>query len=224
MSAVERLSRFVDALLGDRRPRRYPAEDEEAAAMIAAAALKAARPGADLPRPEFIAELEHKLSREMAGEVAAAPAWSRRRILQMGGAVAAALAAGVGVDRVIQRPDVTPSPQASSSDLALRNGRWVAVMPAAAVAPEHAVRFSAGAVEGFVINRGGRLQALSAVCTHMGCIVRFNSARGSLDCPCHGASFALDGSPINHDYLQSLPRLASRLTAGMVEVMVNKEA
>jgi cytochrome b6-f complex iron-sulfur subunit len=60
------------------------------------------------------------------------------------------------------------------------------------------------------------------VCTHMGCIVRFNADRGSLDCPCHGASFALDGSPINHDYLQSLPRLQSRINGDMVEVRVNK--
>jgi cytochrome b6-f complex iron-sulfur subunit len=224
MNPVERLSRFVDDLLRDRRPRRYPTDEDEAAAMLAAAALKASRPGADLPRPEFIAELERKLAGEMAGNATVAPAWSRRRILQVGGAIAAALVAGVGVDRAIERTDVTPSPQPSSAELALKNGRWVAVMSAAAVAPEHAVRFSAGAVEGFVINRGGKLQALSAVCTHMGCIVRFNATRGSLDCPCHGASFALDGSPINHDYLQSLPRLASRISGDMVEVMVNKEA
>jgi nitrite reductase/ring-hydroxylating ferredoxin subunit len=223
MKAAERLSRFVDALLRDRRPHRFPAEEDEAAAMVAAAALKASRPGADLPRPEFIAELEQKLTREMAGEAPGAPAWSRRRILQLGGAVAAALVAGVGVDRVIERPDQTPSPS-SSRDLALKNGRWVPVMAAAAVAPGHAVRFSAGAVEGFVINRDGKLQALSAVCTHMGCIVRFNPTRGSLDCPCHGASFALDGSPINHDYLRSLPRLDSRVSGDKVEVMVNKEA
>jgi cytochrome b6-f complex iron-sulfur subunit len=224
MKPAERLARFVDALLGDRRPHRYPAEEDEAAAMVTAAALRAARPGADLPRPEFIAELEQKLSKEIAGEEVAGSRWSRRRILQLGGAVAAALVAGAGLGRVVERPDATPTPPPTGSDLALKNGRWIAVMAAAAVAPGHAVRFSAGAVEGFVVNRGGRLEALSAVCTHMGCIVRFNAARGSLDCPCHGASFALDGSPVRHDYLRSLPRLASRVSADMVEVMVNKEA
>jgi Rieske Fe-S protein len=66
------------------------------------------------------------------------------------------------------------------------------------------------------------MQALSAVCTHMGCIVRFNADHGSLDCPCHGASFALDGSPINHDYLQALPRLQSRVNGDIVEVRVNQ--
>ena len=73
MSAVERLSRFVDAILRDRRPRRYPAEEEEAAAMVAAAALKGFAPGRRPARPEFIAELEQKLAREMAGDVAAPP-------------------------------------------------------------------------------------------------------------------------------------------------------
>jgi nitrite reductase/ring-hydroxylating ferredoxin subunit len=215
-----RLAQFVDALLRDRRPRRFPADRDEAAAMMAAAALKSARPGADLPRPEFVQELENRLAREMSSNGAPGPAWSRRRLLQLSGAAAAALVAGIGIDRFAQHNDTTPT----ARDMALSNGRWVPVVAAAAVARDHAVRFSAGAVEGFVINRGGRLQALSAVCTHMGCIVRFNPAPGTLDCPCHGASFALDGSPINHDYLQSLPRLQSRVSGDMVEVRVNKEA
>jgi len=54
MSATDRIARFVDALVRDRRPPRYPADPDEAAAMVAAAALKSARPGADLPRPEFV--------------------------------------------------------------------------------------------------------------------------------------------------------------------------
>jgi nitrite reductase/ring-hydroxylating ferredoxin subunit len=128
--------------------------------------------------------------------------------------------AGVGIDRAFNRTEVTAP--VADHDLQFSDGRWVSVVVAAAVAPDHAVRFSAGAVEGFVVNRGGRLQALSAVCTHMGCIVRFNAAHGSLDCPCHGASFALDGSPINHDYLTSLPRLQSRVNGDMVEVRVNR--
>jgi glycine/D-amino acid oxidase-like deaminating enzyme/nitrite reductase/ring-hydroxylating ferredoxin subunit len=39
----------------------------------------------------------------------------------------------------------------------------------------------------------GTLHALSARCTHMGCIVAFNDAERSWDCPCHGSRFDLDG-------------------------------
>ena len=39
----------------------------------------------------------------------------------------------------------------------------------------------------------GTLQAVSAVCTHLGCIVSWNDAEGSWDCPCHGSRFEPDG-------------------------------
>jgi glycine/D-amino acid oxidase-like deaminating enzyme/nitrite reductase/ring-hydroxylating ferredoxin subunit len=40
----------------------------------------------------------------------------------------------------------------------------------------------------------GGLHAVSLRCTHLGCLVRFNSAERSWDCPCHGSRFAVDGS------------------------------
>ena len=39
----------------------------------------------------------------------------------------------------------------------------------------------------------GRPHAVSARCTHLGCIVSYNDAERSWDCPCHGSRFALDG-------------------------------
>jgi glycine/D-amino acid oxidase-like deaminating enzyme/nitrite reductase/ring-hydroxylating ferredoxin subunit len=39
----------------------------------------------------------------------------------------------------------------------------------------------------------GELKACSAVCPHMGCIVHFNDAEQSWDCPCHGSRFTAEG-------------------------------
>ena len=43
-------------------------------------------------------------------------------------------------------------------------------------------------------DEAGRLHTLSARCTHLGCIVGWNSADRAWECPCHGSRFAADGS------------------------------
>ncbi len=45
-------------------------------------------------------------------------------------------------------------------------------------------------------DREGTLHAVSARCTHMGCIVHWNPAETTWDCPCHGSRFAADGTVI----------------------------
>lgn len=45
-------------------------------------------------------------------------------------------------------------------------------------------------------NEDGELEVVSAVCTHMGCNVRWNNAEKTWDCPCHGSRFDTDGSVI----------------------------
>jgi glycine/D-amino acid oxidase-like deaminating enzyme/nitrite reductase/ring-hydroxylating ferredoxin subunit len=41
------------------------------------------------------------------------------------------------------------------------------------------------------------LHAVSAVCTHLGCIVTWNNTEQSWDCPCHGARYDFDGNIIH---------------------------
>jgi len=55
-------------------------------------------------------------------------------------------------------------------------------------------------------DEGGELHALSARCTHLGCIVRFNSAERTWDCPCHGSRFGLDGEVIEGPAVNPLER------------------
>jgi glycine/D-amino acid oxidase-like deaminating enzyme/nitrite reductase/ring-hydroxylating ferredoxin subunit len=39
----------------------------------------------------------------------------------------------------------------------------------------------------------GQIHIVSGICTHMGCVVHWNNAEDSWDCPCHGSRFSIDG-------------------------------
>lgn len=54
---------------------------------------------------------------------------------------------------------------------------------------------------------GGMVKAVSAVCTHLGCVVNWNPGEKSWDCPCHGARFDPDGKLLRGPAIEDLEKL-----------------
>ena len=64
----------------------------------------------------------------------------------------------------------------------------------------------------------GEFRALSAVCTHLGCMVSWNEAQGHIDCPCHAAVFAADGSVVSGPPPRPLPSYPTRMIGGVLRI------
>jgi nitrite reductase/ring-hydroxylating ferredoxin subunit len=219
------LARFVDALLGNRRPKPFTAEPDDVDAMRAAIELRGAQPGAGLPRSEFVAELHRRLAEELAESTMAevevdtgGRRLSRRRVLTGTAAAAAAAVLGAVVDHEVV---TSPSRPAAQKELMADSGAWIPVATSADVAAGQVVPFTTNSVAGFVSRSGERLQAVSGTCTHQGCLLAVDQAAKRLNCPCHRASFATTGEVISHELpqpLPPLPTLPARDHDGRIEV------
>jgi cytochrome b6-f complex iron-sulfur subunit len=63
--------------------------------------------------------------------------------------------------------------------------------------------------------------AVSAVCTHLGCITQWKPDANLIACPCHGSKFKSDGTKVEGPAPRSLPHFSVTLTADG-ELLVNK--
>jgi nitrite reductase/ring-hydroxylating ferredoxin subunit len=306
------MRRYVDALLRGRRPPRFQADEHEAAEMRAAIALRAARPGAEMPREEFLTDLRRRLADQAAqgpagpgtqgpagpdvqnptgpgtqnpagpdaqnpagpdaqnpagsaaqkptdpgasggarpagpdddraarpeGDRAAGPVVplagrrvvSRRRLVATTGiAAGAAAVVGAGADRLLGPRDTGAGSDGAvdaSRTLEPNVGEWRTVVAGADLPHGASTRFDLGTVVGFVTRSDAGLEAVSGMCTHLGCRLMLNAEVKRLDCPCHITTFRLDGEVDRHQLPVApppLPRLKVREADGFVQVFAPLE-
>ncbi|MFH8439010.1 FAD-dependent oxidoreductase [Streptomyces sp. NPDC018007] len=56
-------------------------------------------------------------------------------------------------------------------------------------------------------SQDGTVRAVSARCTHLGCLVSFNEAETTWECPCHGSRFGVDGAVLQGPATQPLEQV-----------------
>ncbi|HEX2694359.1 MAG TPA: Rieske (2Fe-2S) protein [Acidobacteriota bacterium] len=114
----------------------------------------------------------------------------RRNILDIffGGSLLATIAAFVyPVVRYVLPPKSTGVIQNS-----------VTAAKAGELPPNAAKVFKFGSAPAVLVNTAeGKLVALSAVCTHLTCTVRYDNDTGTLFCPCHNGRFDLSGNVLS---------------------------
>jgi cytochrome b6-f complex iron-sulfur subunit len=82
----------------------------------------------------------------------------------------------------------------------------------------HFVQLAEGPV--MIENVGGQLDALSAVCTHMGCIVKWYPELNQFVCPCHRGVYGIEGNNISGPPPRPLNKLSVKVRDGNVYVMI----
>ena len=170
---------------------------------------------------------------------------SRRALLAGGAAAAASLVMGAGIGAGVERAmQPVANTSQWDTDLVPTNipTTWHFVTTVAALGT-NAVSFTANGIVGYVIRKDDddgnstsnaktnsntnntdsatlasdqvNLVAMSAACTHMGCIVKWQSSDRKYHCPCHGGLFSEYGKADNAaghlKYLADLPRLRTRI-------------
>ncbi|WP_322756487.1 Rieske (2Fe-2S) protein [Frankia sp. Cas3] len=229
--------RFIDDLIGERRPTPFRAKPEDVAPIRTAIVLRAARPGGDAPRAEFIAELHQRLASARgepegcgsagdgpAGDGAAAPrrAGTRRRFVQGTSVAAGAAAIGAGLEHLWEDGGPAAETVVAAGGTVVPNvGAWWTVATSQDLLEGGIRTFDLGTVTGFVERVGGQVRAVSGVCTHQGCQLALDAAVRRLNCPCHRTVFAMTGEVVRSQLRpppRTLPELEVREAGGVVQI------
>ena len=110
---------------------------------------------------------------------------------------AAATAVGVAIPIVAY---LWPPKQAAGT-----GGGWVAVANTADLPVGKGAVYSVNNKPVLVVHTQDDYHALSATCTHLGCIVFWSEQKGVIACPCHAAFFTTNGDVISGPAPAPLP-------------------
>jgi cytochrome b6-f complex iron-sulfur subunit len=215
--------RFVTRLLRQRRPGKLhvdPAQDSE---LRTAILLRSARMGADSVREDFVSSLHQRLAAELDDPPAPVPMPRRGMIVRLGATVAASVAAGVGLDRLLssRKQEPVPGTPTQQQELTPDNGMWTTVAASRDLPEGSSVQFDLGTITGFVSRTKDKVWAVSGICTHLGCRLNLDAPARTLNCPCHGATFAVTGAVVQHRLpapIPPLPRIEAREVDGAIQV------
>jgi Rieske Fe-S protein len=77
-------------------------------------------------------------------------------------------------------------------------------------------------IPALITNTNGQIQAISLICTHLGCTLQAASdGGGGLDCPCHGSRFDAQGQVLAGPAQKALTRLrVEQLQDGSLRLFV----
>lgn len=86
--------------------------------------------------------------------------------------------------------------------------------------PEGEAKFFeyAGSSAVLVKTKAGDLIALSAVCTHLGCIVQWEKEKQDFLCPCHAGQYAADGTVLSGPPPKPLAKIPLTVAEGKITV------
>ncbi len=231
---MSRVQRFVEKILRQQRIGRARIEQEADPELRTAILLRSSRLGAGTVREEFVTSLHQRLAAELSDDAASSATPStvittrRRRFVQLAGTAAASIGLGVAADHLVVGGAVAANPPEEQTDPPLTpdHGVWQTVADSSALPEGRVLRFDLGTVTGFVRRSNGTVAAVSGACTHLGCQLNLAPSQRQLNCPCHGASFAVSGAVLNHRLPISIPPLpvfAVRESDGLIQVFAPKQ-
>jgi cytochrome b6-f complex iron-sulfur subunit len=73
----------------------------------------------------------------------------------------------------------------------------------------------------YIVRTSGGFYAVSAVCTHLGCVTQWKPEANIIACPCHGSKFTPEGKKLEGPAPRPLPHYSISLTADG-ELIVDK--